>query len=871
MGNCHFKHLKILLLALTIIAAYSIFTINPCQATTLTYTLDNITVYVYDKEEGTVQKQLYSGSLAWSIYGEYEGRKVEIYRIEVGLTPIDSFSVEVDEKGATMLYDVSLARIDVDLIKVADDIYVATLYIIAYPPGTEPVVSNSGILLGVTSCNEETRYIHPTSGFIEYPSHIIALISPAEHGNLHANLHTMTENEKSAYSKTCDRSMSSTQAIEELIVEEYNRCGKYPYTIAILFSFDEEDYAPSHASTHSYNVIVFYKLSGVTEDSVSVSSINPSDGTTLMAGSDVTFSCTADYKLVSADQAYVVMDFEIEYYNETSQQYEYAWYYRDRYADDKLVSRGLGTVDLSDTITVPSDIQGFKATEVRVHVFLLSYDGEKALTNAQVFKYPIEHSEVQMEVILSSDSVLANGEDEIDITVRLQDPYGYPAKGSVGIAITTGEYYTWLTTGSLVKDGKDYGDIATFDVDSSGKLHLKFKAPNIVSSEYVAQYWKSDNPFPVEYTLTFSCGNAFEKKTIRIEKPPMLFIEAVKLVKDSNGLLTGAVPVPHAEVTITKRVSFGPKTTIIDKTSSNGRYVMALTDAKYAVKLSLQGITRGPLQLRVVNNHIIYGQSKLDHFYVLFIMSSDDEYLQSLRDRVKAFLQSWIASSDLNRIVNVKLEISPSVTKPHHSPDTETIYIPESDFEYALRGDFRAFMDLERTMFHEWGHHVNLVLRGSNIPSDVESPVMPAEDHVEVEVVHFKETAAEKKYIVSAEKIAFEEGSADLFAHLVLLKYNIFNIPDGFNSIYTQELNDAGNAVKEAIASYMTYGDLFSGTVVVFVQDYYGHDTVKQNPEWVYKDFVKTLRSCGGMTISDFAFEKIIQAKKSGQSSIADR
>ena len=646
--------------------------------------------------------------------------------------------------------------------------------------------------------------------------------------------------------RTARERFCTKYCVEDVIEYYYKRRGKAPdyiYFSINLFSSSYAFQSLENLKPAAVAFSVYFRLEPTLSivkggDDVRIVENHPEPGT-LTPGSTVSFSLLVDYTLSSYKETKLIMDILVVCVNEKGEEKKY--YLEDSYADSKIVTAGSGRERLEHSITVPDKFKGMPVKGIIVIVYLQNPEyREGSMMNwyldLDFIEYSVGKPKISISLTLSSDKVVAESKEAIEVTVKVSEN-GKPARNvEVGVIILNPN--EWLGNFQVMAKGVKHGAAASLLTDEGGVARFKLLAPTINTKEYLSHFSIYDEPpFPATQTLKVYVGTESVMRELHVLQPRMAFIRAVKLATDPHGLLTETKPAANVEIRLLELKSNALIKTV--KTNRDGLAILTLGDKNVKVE-ALDPVTG------VKRTSSISKKVKVKH--LLFILSTDKEYIQSLRDRVRTFL-SWVSLSELDKIADVTIKYGSSTQhvttwwgwKAH-------IEIKKDDLEKALSGDCEALADFEESIFHEWGHHVNWVLRGSTIESDVETPFTPAKG----------------TDIWKAEQVAFEEGTADLFAHLLLLSnLNLFKTEKGMYRQYTDILKGEKNAVKEAIRKYMVHGNYFSGTVVAFVQDLYGHEYVASHPDEVYKDFIKTMRRCGGTRLRDFIFEKRRQAKAS--------
>ena len=639
--------------------------------------------------------------------------------------------------------------------------------------------------------------------------------------------------------------------VEDVIEYYYKRRGKAPdyiYFDINLFSSSYASHPLKNLEPHAVAFSVYFRLEPTLSivkggDDVRIVENHPEPGI-LTPGSTVSFSFLVDYTLSSYKETNLIMDILVVCVDEKGEEKKY--YLEDSYADSKMVTAGSGRERLEHSITVPDKFKGMLVKGIVVIVYLQNPEyREGSMMNwyldLDFIEYSVGKPKISISLTLSSNKVVAESKEAIEVTVRVSEN-GKPAR-NIGVDVIILNPNEWLGNFQIVIKGIKRGAAASLLTDEGGVARFKLLAPAINTEEYLSRFSiYGEPPFPATQTLKVYVGTESVERELHVLQPRMAFIRAVKLAKGPHGLLTEAKPAANVEIRLLELKSNALIKTV--KTNRDGLAILTLGDKN--VKVEALDPATG-----VKRTHPISKKVEVKH--LLFILSTDKEYIQSLRDRVRAFL-SWVPQPELDKIADVTINYGSSTQhvttwwgrKAH-------IEIKKDDLEEALSGDCEALADFEESIFHEWGHHVNWVLRGSSIESSVETPSAPAEG----------------TEIWNAEQVAFEEGTADLFAHLLLLSnLNLFKTEKGMYRQYTDILKGERNAVREAISKYMVHGNYFSGTVVAFVQDLYGHEYVASHPDEVYKDFIKTMRRCGGTRLRDFILEKRRQAKASGNTDL---
>jgi len=647
--------------------------------------------------------------------------------------------------------------------------------------------------------------------------------------------------------RTAHERFCTKYCVEDVIEYYYKRRGKAPdyiYFSINLFSSSYAFQSLENLKPAAVAFSVYFRLEPTLSivkggDDVRIVENHPEPGT-LTPGSTVSFSLLVDYTLSSHKETKLIMDILVVCVNEKGEEKKY--YLEDSYADSKIVTAGSGRERLEHSITVPDKFKGMPVKGIIVIVYLQNPEyREGSMMNwyldLDFIEYSVGKPKISISLTLSSDKVVAESKEAIEVTVRVNEN-GKPARNvEVGVIILNPN--EWLGNFQVMAKGVKHGAAASLLTDEGGVARFKLLAPTINTKEYLSHFSIYDEPpFPATQTLKVYVGTESVMRELHVLQPRMAFIRAVKLAKGPHGLLTETKPAANVEIRLLELKSGALIKTV--KTNRDGLAILTLGDKN--VKVEALDPATG-----VKRSCLISKKVKVKH--LMFILSTDKKYIQSLRDRVRAFL-SWVSPSELDKIADVTIKYGPSTQhvttwwgwKAH-------IEIKKDDLEKALSGDCESLADFEKSIFHEWGHHVNYVLRGSTLGSYMETPFKPAEG----------------RDVWNAEQVAFEEGTADLFAHLLLLSnLNLFKIEKGMNRQYMDMLKGEKNAVREAIGKYMVHGNYFPGTVVAVVQDLYGHDYVAFHPEEVYRDFIKTMRRNGGTRLRDFLLEKMRQAKASG-------
>ncbi len=792
----------------------------------LVYVLDCVKFYIKETEDSDWRKVGVRTHFEYSLTGTNPkaGETFE-YTVKVDVFPADSFEVLITRSES--------GEPDIQVLEEQEQLFFVTFNVSAQKVSGKksyPVIMSYANMVFNPDRNWRSLYLQVIGGYDKRWRTDQTVSFP-----LPGNAIARTEH-------------SSTKSYVEDVIEYYfERRGKAPdyiYFAIHLFSSSYASHPLKNLKPDAVAFHVYFRLEPTLSivkggDDVRIVENHPEPGT-LTPGSKVSFSLLVDYTLSSHKETNLIMDILVVCIDEKGEEKKY--YLENGYADSKMVTAGSGRERLEHSITVPDKFKGMAVKGIIVIVYLQNPEyREGSMMNwyldLDFIEYSVGKPKISISLTLSSDKVVAESKEAIEVTVRVSEN-GKPARNvEVGVIILNPN--EWLGNFQIVINGIKRGAAASLLTDEGGVARFKLLAPAINTEEYLSRFSiYGKPPFPATQTLKVYVGTESVERELHVLQPRMAFIRAVKLAKGPHGLLTEAKPAANVEIRLLELKSKALIKTV--KTNTDGLAILTLGDKNVKVE-ALDPATGVKRTCRI--------SKKVKVKHLLFILSTDKEYIQSLRDRVRAFL-SWVSPSDLDKIADVTIKYGSSTQhvttwwrwKAH-------IEIKKDDLEKALSGDREALADFEESIFHEWGHHVNWVLRGSTIESSVETPFTPAEG----------------TDIWDAEQVAFEEGTADLFAHLLLLSnLNLFKTEKGMYRQYTDILMGKKNAVREAISKYMVHGNYLSGTVVAFVQDLYGHEYVASHPDEVYKDFIKTMRRCGGTRLRDFILEKERQAKASG-------
>ena len=835
MSNKKYARLALLLLliispSIVVLRAPSGLVQGIFKEARLVYVLDCVKFYIKETEDSNWREVGVRTHFEYSLTGTNPrtGETFE-YTVKVDVSPADSFEVLITSSQP--------GEADIQVLEEQEQLFFVTFNVSAQKVSGKksyPVIMSYSNLVLNPDRDWRSLYLQVIGGYDKKWRTDQTVSFPLPGNSIARTEHSSTK--------------SYVEDVIEYYYERRKKAPDYIYFAIHLFSSSYASQSLKNLEPDGVAFRVYFRLEPTLSivkggDDVKIVENHPEPGI-LTPGSTVSFSLLVDYTLSSYKRTNLIMDILVVCVNEKGEEKKY--YFGDDYADSKIVIAGSGREQLEHSITVPDKFRGMVVKSIIVIVYLQNPEyREGSMMNwyldLDFIEYSVGKPKISISLTLSSDKVVAESKEAVEVTVRV-DENGKPAR-NVEVDVIILNPNEWLGNFQIVIEDIKRGAAASLLTDENGVARFKLLAPTINTAEYLSRFSiYGKPPFPATQTLKVYVGTESIERELNVLQPRMAFIRAVKLAKGPHGLLTEAKPAANVEIRLLEWKSNALIKTV--KTNRDGLAILTLGDKNVKVEAldPATGVKRTcPISKKVKVKHL------------LFILSTDKEYIQSLRDRVRAFL-SWVSPSDLDKIADVTIKYGSSTQhvttwwgwKAH-------IEIKKDDLEKALSGDREALADFEESILHEWGHHVNWVLRGSTIESSVETPFTPAEG----------------TDIWDAEQVAFEEGTADLFAHLLLLSnLNLFKTEKGMHRQYTDILMGKKNAVREAISKYMVHGNYLSGTVVAFVQDLYGHEYVASHPDEVYKDFIKTMRRCGGTRLRDFILEKEREAKASGNTDL---
>ncbi len=246
------------------------------------------------------------------------------------------------------------------------------------------------------------------------------------------------------------------------------------------------------------------------EDSLSVASATPEEGSTLMPGSTVELSLEVEYALASADKGLVGVA---------------AYYVAPTGLEEELatptaveVEKGYGTLSLELSFTVPPQLTAQGVEELYVDVELIP-EGAREPTVTKTLTYKVGVPKATITYQLSKEQVVANGRDTVDIELKVVDEAGKPIEArQLIVKHARSPGLTWLTNEPCLKKLLDDYWSREVEVltDEDGVAYFTYKAPSVVKAFY-PYISKSNDPFPVYDELVVVDEATGDRVEIKVE------------------------------------------------------------------------------------------------------------------------------------------------------------------------------------------------------------------------------------------------------------------------------------------------------------------------------------------------------------------